>query len=101
VITGYVLGAEQRRGWPRLVAFLAGIVVAGLALGIVFAAAGRLLGTVIGPAWNGLIGLILVVMGLRLLRILKFKGIAIRTERRQVATLSAAFLFGVPFVFAL
>ena len=28
VITGYVLGAEQRRGWPRLVAFLAGIVVA-------------------------------------------------------------------------
>ncbi len=101
VITGYVLGAEQRQGWARLVAFLAGIVVAGMVLGIIFAAAGRRLGTVIGPAWNGLIGLILVVMGLRLLRILKFRGIALQTERRQVTTLSAAFFFGAPFVFAL
>ncbi len=101
VITGYVLGAEQRRGWARLVAFLAGIVVAGMVLGIIFAAASRLLGTVIGPAWNGLIGLILVVMGLRLLRILRFRGIALQTERRQVVTLSAAFFFGAPFVFAL
>ncbi len=101
VITGYVLGAEQRRGGPRLVAFLAGIVVAGMVLGIVFAAAGWLLGTVIGSAWNGLIGLILVVMGLRLLHILRFRGIALQTKRRQVTTLSAAFFFGVPFVFAL
>ena len=74
---------------------------AGMGLGIIFAAAGWLLGTVIGPAWNGLIGLILVVMGLRLLRILRFRGIALQTERRQVTTLSTAFFFGAPFVFAL
>jgi cytochrome c biogenesis protein CcdA len=101
VITGYVLGAEAGRGWTRLAAFLAGIMVAGLVLGIVFGAAGWLLGSVIGPAWNGLIGLLLVVMGLRLLGILKFRGIALRTERRQMATCSAAFFFGMPFVFAL
>jgi cytochrome c biogenesis protein CcdA len=101
VITGYVLGAEGRQGWTRLVAFLAGMMVAGVMLGLVFAAAGWLLGTVIGPAWNGLIGLLLVAMGLRLLGLLRFRGIALQTEHRQVTTLSAAFFFGMPFVFAL
>jgi len=39
---------------PRLRGFLAGIVVVGIILGIIFAGAGWLLGTVIGPAWNGI-----------------------------------------------
>lgn len=101
IITGYVLGGESERDWTRLVAFLAGIVVAGMVLGAVFAAAGWLLGAVIGPLWNGLIGLVLIVMGLRLLRLLRFKGIALRPEHRRVADPVAAFVFGMPFVFAL
>lgn len=101
VITGYVLGAGPRQGWVRLVAFLAGIVVAGMILGAVFAAAGWLVGVVIGPAWHGLIGVMLIVMGLRLLRLLRFKGIALRAERRHVSNPVAAFFFGMPFVFAL
>lgn len=101
VLTGYVLGAAPRRGWKRLVAFLAGIVVAGLVLGLVFATASWLIGTLIGPAWNAVIGVALVVMGLRMLRLIRFKGIAIRTKRRQVTSPLAAFCFGVPFVFAL
>ena len=100
VITGYIIGAEEKRGCPRLLAFLAGIVVAGIILGIIFAGAGWLLGTIIGPAWNGIIGLVLVVMGLQLLRVFRFRGIAFRTERRQVGSPWAAFLFGMPFVFA-
>lgn len=101
IITGYVLGAEPRRGRLRLAAFLAGIVVAGMALGLVFATASGLIGTFIGPVWNGVIGIVLVVMGLRLLRLVRFKGIAVRTARRQVTTPLAAFFFGIPFVFAL
>ncbi len=100
VITGYVIGAEEKRGLPRLLGFLAGIVAAGIILGIIFAGASLLIGTVIGPAWNGIIGLVLVVMGLRLLRVLRFRGIAFRTERRQVGSMWAAFFFGMPFVFA-
>ncbi len=101
VITGYVIGAEEKRGLPRLLGFLAGIVVAGIILGIIFAGASLLIGSVIGPAWNGIIGLVLVVMGLRLLRVLRFRGIAFRTERRQVGSTWAAFFFGMPFVFAI
>jgi len=101
VIAGYVIGAEEERRLPRLLGFLAGIVVAGIILGIIFAGAGWLLGTVIGPAWNGIIGLVLLVMGLRLLRVLKFRGIAFQTERQKVGSPWAAFLFGMPFVFAI
>ncbi len=98
---GYVLGVGPRRSWERLVAFLAGMVVAGLVLGLVFASTSWLIGILAGPACNAVIGMALGVMGLRMLRLIRFKGIATRPKPRQVTNPLAAFFFGMPFVFAL
>ncbi len=101
VLVGYIAGdretASPERAFSKTLFFVSGMTVADVALGILFALIGRKVSAIFGPRWEFLIGIVLIVLGLRWLNILKFRTIGFDIKIKKTGSLFGAFLLGVPF----
>lgn len=107
VVVGYVLGGrEQKRGRAFLLtlAFVLGIATVYTALGAFFAVAGQGLQTVLKfvssrlPLWNGLIGLLLLLIGLHMARLHRFNLPSLMNPIiRRAESPGGAYILGIPF----
>ena len=106
-VTGYVLGGEtrsRRQAFALAMAFVLGIATVYSAFGVLFVIAGQVLQVVFKfvasrlPLWNGLIGLLLLVIGLHMARIRRFTLPALMTPVfRRAETPAGAYVLGIPF----
>lgn len=101
VIIGYIAGSERNssvfRSFSMVFALVLGITAADVLLGILFAYIGRGTAAIFGPRWEIVLGLVLVIMGLRWLKIFRFRTIGINMQGRKPDTLFGAFIIGIPF----
>ncbi len=104
VIMGYVAGNRETKKREALilsVSFVLGIAFVNAALGVLFGFGGAFTAKLFGPKWNILFALVLIVIGLRLLGILKFGLPTLSPKGKKVQSTFGAFVFGMPFAFAL
>lgn len=77
VIIGYVAGDRGDNSGSktfRLVsAFVLGMTIADVLLGILFAHIGQKVGMIFGPRWEVFLGALLIILGLRWLKVLRFR----------------------------
>jgi cytochrome c-type biogenesis protein len=101
VIIGYVAGTGRNSSvggtLRKVFAFVLGITAADVFLGILFAYIGRETAAIFGPRWEIILGLMLVVMGLRWLKLFRFRTIGVDMRGRKADSLIGAFFLGVPF----
>jgi cytochrome c-type biogenesis protein len=100
----YIAGSEgtsKRKAFALSAAFILGIAFINAALGTLFSAGGAVAGELFGPKWNLIAALMLLVMGLRILGIVRFKAPMPQLKGREVSGIISAFLFGIPFAFSL
>jgi|Deesub1362A_J573_1020465.scaffolds.fasta_scaffold22237_2 cytochrome c-type biogenesis protein len=101
VLIGYLAGARDadttKRTFGKTIAFVLGMTVADVLLGVLFALIGSGVSVLFGPRWEFVIGTILVLLGLRWLNILKFRTFGFEVKIRPVHGLTGAFLLGIPF----
>ncbi len=101
VLVGYIAGArdttEPERAFVKTIAFVLGMTIADVALGILFALIGKKVSAIFGPRWEFLIGIVLIVLGLRWLNVLRFRTVGYELKPRSAGTVLGAFLLGVPF----
>lgn len=101
VIMGYIAGhrenATETAPWGRALAFVLGMTAADVALGVLFAIIGNRVGAVFGQRWEAVIGVVLIVFGLRWLKVLHFRSIGFEMKGRRTGSLAGAFFLGVPF----
>ena len=105
VIAGYLAGPAETRPFNRAVAFVLGMTVADVALGVIFAYIGQGAAAIFGPRWEIVIGAVLIILGLRWLNVLRFRtmGRAIELKRPAILPVPSCweYLFrclSVPFV---
>lgn len=101
VIVGYVAGNDRgtslKRPFRIALSFVLGMTIADVFLGILFAYIGRKAGMIFGPRWEILLGLLLIVMGLRWLRLFRFRTIGLPLKGKEANSAVGAFLLGIPF----
>lgn len=101
VLVGYIAGdretAAPERAFSKTIAFVLGMTVADVALGVTFALIGSKVSAIFGPRWEFVIGAVLILLGLRWLNILKFRTIGFDIKMKKTGSLLGAFLLGVPF----
>ncbi|MFQ5578932.1 MAG: cytochrome c biogenesis CcdA family protein, partial [Anaerolineae bacterium] len=106
-VTGYVLGGEKqdrRHAFTLALAFVLGIATVYTAFGVLFVVAGQVLQVAFKfvasrlPLWNSLIGLLLLIIGLHMAHIRRFRAPALtRPIFRRAETPGGAYLLGIPF----
>lgn len=101
VLVGYIAGAKDttapERALRKTLAFVLGMTLADVILGVLFALIGRKVSAIFGPRWEFLIGIVLIVLGLRWLNVFKFRTIGYEMEPRSAGSVFGAFLLGIPF----
>jgi len=101
VLVGYIAGAKDTtapdRALRKTLAFVLGMTLADVLLGVLFALIGRKVSAIFGPRWEFLIGIVLIVLGLRWLNILKFRVIGYEMKAKSAGSVLGAFLLGIPF----
>jgi cytochrome c-type biogenesis protein len=98
VVLAYVTKAhEERRALLLGGAFIAGLLLTHVVLGVAAAAGGEWVKSVMGRHWGLVLGPLLVVMGLLWPGWLKLRLPWITMRGRRVAGPSGAFLLGIPF----
>lgn len=78
-------------------AFIAGMVLTHVVLGMLAAAGGQWLEHLVGPVWSAVTGAVLVFLGLVWIDLIRLPLPWIALQGRQVATAGGAFTLGVPF----
>lgn len=101
----FVLAYVTRAGTPRRVlvqggAFIAGMILAHVVLGVAAALGGDWAGTILGRHWGLALGPLLILLGLLWPGWLKLRLPWIGLRGRKVAGAGGAFLLGVPFAVA-
>ncbi len=102
VIMGYIAG---RRGdddpaggsLSRAFAFVLGMTVADVMLGVLFAYIGGRVSLIFGPKWEVFIGVVLIILGLRWLNLFRFRTVGFEMKGRKARSLAGAFFLGLPF----
>jgi len=101
VIMGYLAGQRENdptaKSFSRALAFVLGMTVADVALGVLFAYIGGRVSLIYGPRWEVFIGILLIILGLRWLNILRFRTIGFEMKGRKTGSLAGAFFLGFPF----
>jgi cytochrome c-type biogenesis protein len=97
VIAGYLVGPVENRSFNRAVAFVLGMTVADVGLGVLFAYIGQGVEAIFGPRWDIVIGVVLIVLGLRWLNLLRFRTVGYEMEPKKPGSFGSAFLLGIPF----
>ncbi len=101
VLIGYLAGARDAdTTWGALgktIAFVLGMTVADVLLGVLFALLGNGVSAVFGPKWEFVIGIVLILLGLRWLNFLKFRTIGFEMKMRRAGGMVSAFFLGFPF----
>ncbi len=101
VLVGYIAGARDttkpERAFARSIAFVLGMTVADVTLGVLFALIGMKISSIFGPRWEFLIGIVLLVLGLRWLNVLRFRTVGYEFKPKKTGTVFGAFLLGIPF----
>ncbi len=98
MVLAYVTKAhEERRALQLGGAFIAGIVLTHVALGVAAALGGEWVKTVMGRQWGLVLGPLLIVMGLLWPGWLKLRLPWITLRGKRVAGVWGAFLLGIPF----
>jgi cytochrome c-type biogenesis protein len=100
VIIGYVAGNGRNgsvsKSFKMVSAFVVGMTVADVLLGILFAYIGRKVEMIFGPQWEIVLGILLIILGLRWLRVFKFRTIGLHLKGKETNSLIGAFLLGIP-----
>ena len=98
VVLAYVTKAhEQRRAQLMGSAFVAGMLVTHVLLGVAAALGGEWVKTVMGREWGLLLGPLLILMGLMWSGLLNIRLPWFGVKGRQVTGIGGAFLLGIPF----
>ena len=101
VIVGYLVGRREEEkepsAWGRALAFVLGMTTVDVALGILFAYIGVRVGSIFGQQWEAIIGVVLIVLGLRWLKVLRFRMVGFQMKARKAGSLAGAFFLGIPF----
>ncbi len=101
VVVGYIAADREtstpKRAFVKTMAFVLGMTVADVLLGVLFALIGSRVSAVFGPKWEFVIGVALLVLGLRWLNILKFRTIGFNIKMKKTTSIVGAFFLGVPF----
>jgi cytochrome c-type biogenesis protein len=102
VIVGYIGSSARARAsaWGRALAFLAGVSLVTVAIGALFGAAGVLAQMLIGgnlAIWNGLAGLVTLVVGLGALGVVPLPLRCVAIPRALGSSWLGAFTLGLPF----
>jgi cytochrome c-type biogenesis protein len=100
VIIGYVSGNKDisaKKTFSMVSAFVLGMTVADVLLGVVFAYVGGEALALFGPKWEIFIGLALLFIGLRWLNLVRFRTIGLEMRGRKSDGVLGAISLGVPF----
>lgn len=101
VIIGYVAGSGKDisavRSFRMVFSFVLGMTFADVLLGVLFASIGREAVVIFGPKWEIFLGLLLVLMGLRWLKVFKFQTIGFGIRDKKANSITGAFFLGIPF----
>lgn len=97
VIAGYLAGPAETKAFNRVVAFVLGMTIADAGLGVLFAYIGQGVAAIFGPRWESIIGIVLIILGLRWLNLIRFRTVGRKMELKKVGSFSGAFLLGIPF----
>ncbi len=101
VIVSYLSVQREGEGnagsFSRAIAFVLGMTFADVLLGVLFALIGKRVGLIFGPRWEILIGIVLIVLGLRWLKVFKFRGIGFEMKGKKAGSIAGAFFLGIPF----
>ena len=102
VVVGYVGASAHSRpaGWGRALAFLGGLTLVNVAMGAFFGAAGALAQEVTGgnlALWNGLAGLLTLVIALSALGVVRLPLPTLATPIAPSSSWAGAFTLGLPF----
>lgn len=101
VIMGYLAGPHGEGSLGKVFAFALGITLADVALGVFFALMGKGVSMIFGPRWELFLGIVLIVLGLRWLRVLHFSSIGFEVKGMRAGSVAGAFLLGIPFSLSL
>lgn len=101
IIMGYVVGNKRTdsvsKSFSLVFAFVLGMTVADVLLGILFAYIGREAGMIFGPKWEIILGLLLIILGLRWLKVFRFRSGGFAFKGKETSSIYSAFFFGIPF----
>jgi cytochrome c-type biogenesis protein len=101
VIIGYVASDKKSnsgsKAFRMISAFVLGMTIADMLLGILFAYVGRKAGIIFGPKWDVVLGILLIVLGLRWLKIFKFRTFGLTLKGGSTNSVVGAFVLGIPF----
>ncbi len=101
VIVGYLVGHREGEKepsvWGRALAFVVGMTAADVALGILFAYIGVKVASIFGQRWEAVIGIVLILLGLRWLGVLRFRTVGLQMKAKKAGSLAGAFFLGIPF----
>jgi cytochrome c-type biogenesis protein len=73
------------------------MTVADVGLGVLFAYIGQGSAAIFGPRWEIVIGVVLILLGLRWLNLLRFRTVGRERELKKAHGFAGAFLLGIPF----
>lgn len=101
VIIGYLAGHREgsspNGSFSRAFAFVLGMTVADVLLGVLFAYIGERVSLIFGPRWEIFIGIVLIILGLRWLGVFRFRTIGFEMKWRKAGSPAGAFFLGIPF----
>jgi len=97
VIMGYLAGPVESMAFSRAVAFVLGMTVADVGLGVFFALVGSKAAAIFGPRWEIVIGIMLIILGLRWLNLLRFRTAGREMALKKTGNFVGAFMLGIPF----
>jgi len=97
VIAGYLAGPAEHTSFSRAFAFVIGMSAADVGLGVLFAYIGQGAASIFGPRWEIVIGVVLIILGLRWLNLLHFRTIGRELRVTKTGSFVGAFLLGIPF----
>lgn len=101
VMLAYVTKAtEKRRAVLMGLAFVSGMILIHVVLGVAAAASGEWVKNIMGRFWGALLGPVLILLGLIWPGWIKFRLPWFGMKGREVTTLGGAFLLGIPFSIA-